>query len=86
MLLREGLPLVENTLECTIPRKLIGGALPSVWKWYRTVIDELQRISEEVWLSEAIHHMMQNAEITPEAELKQHFFCKPAHSRVRSCD
>lgn len=85
MLLSNGLPLAENTLECTIPLKMLGADLGEVLKWYRTVIDELQSISTEVKDMTRIFNMAHKAEITPEAEIKQTLFCYRVRCWVRLC-
>lgn len=85
LLLKECLPLAEDTLECTIPRKMLGERLGDMFKWYRTVIDELQRISWEAWVFVTEHAMVPHAEITPEAEMKHQFRCPALKFDVRSC-
>lgn len=83
MILRTCLPLAENTHECTIPRKMLGDQLPVVLIWYRTVIEELQRISQEVCFLISNHNGMCDASITPEGQIKMEFFCYRLDLNVR---
>jgi hypothetical protein len=85
MILKEGLPLVADTLECTIPRNMLANDIRTLMIWYRTVIDELQRISQEVWFMDKDHSMVHDAIITPDAEIKLHFFCFRLRLHVRHC-
>jgi hypothetical protein len=82
-ILKAALPLAENTLECTIPRDMLGDSLPAVMIWYRTMIEELQRVSTEVWYMDLRHSAVMDAVITPEAEIKIHFFFPRIYVDVR---
>jgi hypothetical protein len=85
MILKEGLPLRSDTLECTLPPKMLADDLGGLLKWYRTVIDALQHISREMWFMNLKCSMVHDAVITPDAEIQLKFFALPIRMHVSLC-
>jgi hypothetical protein len=83
VLLTKCLGLDADTGLCSIPARLLGSNISRVLGWYKIVIDEMYRLSNEVFGMLVHNHMAVENCITPTGSIEQRFFCFPTRADVR---